>query len=143
MAINKDVRLYRSNTESLGILVAKFPGKTLVPGYTAKGGGYYLKVTYCPVPLPFATFEENLGTSVLSMAKNPIESCIETVVASIGEDVGGRLSTIDSSTKHVENVRMRRWLGRRRCRHSSSGAPRRVNVTSSMAKRPSRQQPAV
>lgn len=63
------------------------------------------------MPLPFATFEENLGTSVLSMAKNSIESCIETVVASIGEDVGGRLSTIDSSTKHVETYECADGLG--------------------------------
>ena len=91
MAINKDEVVSELLQKVWGILTAKFPDK-------------HLEITYWPLLLPVATFEENLGapTLMLSMAKNSIESCIGMMVASICEDVGGRPFTIDVSTKAWE-----------------------------------------
>ena len=114
MAINKDEVVSELLQKVWGILIAKFPDKTFLPGYTAKGGGYHLEITYWPLLLPVATFEENLGAPMLmlSMAKNSIESCIGMMVASICEDVGGRPFTIDVSTKDVEAYECADGLGR-------------------------------
>ena len=111
MAINKDEVVSKLLQEVWGILAAEFPGKSFLPGHTAEGGNYYLFVTYFPLPLRCAIFDEDLGASMLSMAKNSIESCIEAMVASIGESVGGRLSTIEISTKDVETHECADGLG--------------------------------
>lgn len=113
MAISKEQVASELLQTVWGILTAKYPDKSFLPGYVAKGAGYHFEITYYPLPLPVATFEENLGAPplMLSMAKNSIESCIRMMVASICEDAGGRPFTIDVSTKDVEAYECADGLG--------------------------------
>ena len=64
------------------ILIAKFPGKTFLPGYTAKGGSYHLEIILS-FAIPFSLFEKS---PEVSMVKHSVESCIEMMVASIDEE---------------------------------------------------------
>ena len=109
MAVNKDEVVSELLQKVWGILTAKFPDMTFVPGCTAKGGGYHLEIAYWPLPRP----EEKLGapTLMLSMAKNSTESCIGMMVASIRENADGRPFTVDVSTKDVEAYECADGLG--------------------------------
>ncbi len=74
MAINKDEVVSELLQEVWGILTAKFPGKSFLPGYTAKGGNYYLFVTYFPLASAVLPLRKIWGHQCCQWQRTPLKA---------------------------------------------------------------------
>ena len=135
MAINKDEVVSELLQKALGQFDCQVPRpRPLLPGYTAKGRGYHLEITYWPLLLPWG---KSGGTDGNVINGKELHRKLHR------DDGGFHLWGLWRPSfyhwrfdKGCWSVRVRRWLGRRGCRHSSSGSPPRVRMWPGNTPRP-------